>query len=428
VYKLVSQGTVEEQMMGRIQKKLYLSAKVTEAMEDIHTKFGSLPGKGKGKRSSNSTSDDNMPQLSTSQLMSLVRRGASAVSRPEINVSEMLSWDWETTVAKCKDQPADISVKKDIVQDAKLDEEEEKKWLTEMERVESSIFDGKKLAKRTASNKDIAQEFLDHSSRRVGKNTTVMVDGFAISKESMNCGEWEAVPTMAGKDPRLSEPKREKKAPIEHQSHCQVCLDGGDLHLCQLCPRSYHIECLDPEAQAKALSWQFNCPQHECHDCTQKTTDAGGMLYRCRWCERAYCEDCLDFDETTLVGDNLLEYELLDYPEVVQAFYIECPKCAEHFAESPGNKKLCDDLAEGWRLEHETVFGYAEIVNEQGRSTRAGSLTDATTVETPGVETPESEDDDDDESIEVEHPSDKKRKINAAGDDISPAKRVKMRV
>jgi SWI/SNF-related matrix-associated actin-dependent regulator of chromatin subfamily A member 5 len=90
VYKLVSQGTVEEQMMGRIQKKLYLSAKVTETMEDIHTKFGSLAGK--GKRKNNSNSDDNMPQLSTGQLMSLVRRGASALSRPEIDVSEMLSW------------------------------------------------------------------------------------------------------------------------------------------------------------------------------------------------------------------------------------------------------------------------------------------------------------------------------------------------
>src|SRR4051812_16932060 len=49
IYKLVSQGTVEEQMMGRIQKKLYLSAKVTEAMEDIHTKFGSGKRRGQGK-------------------------------------------------------------------------------------------------------------------------------------------------------------------------------------------------------------------------------------------------------------------------------------------------------------------------------------------------------------------------------------------
>ena len=90
VYKLVSQGTVEEQMMGRIQKKLYLSAKVTETMEDIHTKSGVSAGK--RMRSNVPTSDDSMPQLNTSQLMTLVRRGASAISRPEIDVSEMLSW------------------------------------------------------------------------------------------------------------------------------------------------------------------------------------------------------------------------------------------------------------------------------------------------------------------------------------------------
>jgi SWI/SNF-related matrix-associated actin-dependent regulator of chromatin subfamily A member 5 len=86
VYKLVSQGTVEEQMMGRIQKKLYLSAKVTEAMEDIHTKFGSAK---KGKKGRPSDTDDSMPQLSTNQLMTLVRRGASAISRPEVDIDEM---------------------------------------------------------------------------------------------------------------------------------------------------------------------------------------------------------------------------------------------------------------------------------------------------------------------------------------------------
>lgn len=93
IYKLVSQGTVEEQMMGRIQKKLYLSAKVTEAMQDIHTKFGSGGGgKKKRGRPGAAETDENMPQLSTGQLMTLVRRGASAISRPEIDVNEMLSW------------------------------------------------------------------------------------------------------------------------------------------------------------------------------------------------------------------------------------------------------------------------------------------------------------------------------------------------
>jgi SWI/SNF-related matrix-associated actin-dependent regulator of chromatin subfamily A member 5 len=228
IYKLVSQGTVEEQMMGRIQKKLFLSAKVTEALEDIHTKFSAKNSK-KGRPADN----DQMPQMSTGQLMQLVRRGASAISRPEVDVSEMLSWDWETTVAKCKDQPADISVKKDAVLDSKVDEEEERRWLTEMERVEANVFDGKKHSK-AKSIKEIATElYSDRAERRIGKNTTVMVDGFAISKESMGCGDWEAVPTLAGKDPRLAEPKRLKKGPVEPQSHCQVCMDGGQLHCCQ---------------------------------------------------------------------------------------------------------------------------------------------------------------------------------------------------
>jgi len=75
-------------MMGRIQKKLYLSAKVTEAMQDIHTKFGSNK-----KRGGTSADDDgDMPQLKTQELMTLVRRGASAISRPEIDVNEILSW------------------------------------------------------------------------------------------------------------------------------------------------------------------------------------------------------------------------------------------------------------------------------------------------------------------------------------------------
>src|SRR4051794_6045754 len=45
----------------------------------------------------------------------------------------------------------------------------------------------------------------------------------------------------------------------------------------------------------------------------RKTSDAGNMLYRCRFCERAYCEDCLDFDIGKLIGDEILEFQLLDY-------------------------------------------------------------------------------------------------------------------
>ena len=116
------------------------------------------------------------------------------------------------------------------------------------------------------------------------------------------------------------------------------------------------------------------------------------MLYRCRWCERAYCEDCLDWDKTTLIGNNLLEYEVLGYGELPQAFYIVCHGCNDHFEEVPGDKKLCDGLAEGFKLDHDKMYGGHGGQREM--STRAGSLTDATTIETPGANTPIVIDDD----------------------------------
>lgn len=273
-----------------------------------------------------------------------------------------------------------------------------------MERVEATIFEGKKLqrgAKRFGpTNGDIQKEWeeLDRSSRRDGKNTTVMVDGFAIDKNSMNCGAWEAVPTLAGKDPRLASPKREKRAKIENQGHCQVCLDGGNIHLCQHCPRSYHFECLDALHKLKAKSTIFICPQHQCTECEQKTADAGGMLYRCRWCERAYCEDCLQWEKTELIGENLQEYEVLAYPPTSQAFYIQCHQCTENFENFPLNKTFADAIAKEAALSHARKF------HNSASSSRAGSLTDATTIETNGVPTPVVLDDDDDEVVMVAKP------------------------
>ena len=189
--------------MGRIQKKLYLSAKVTESMRDLHTPAKSKKGPG-GRVIS--AADDDMPQMNTGQLMSLVRRGAQALAHPELDINEMLNWDWETMLEKCKDKPADVLVANDTTEgQGQIKDEDEKQWLSKMEVVESRVFQGKTYAKsRDTALGNISQDW-SREQRRIGKNTTVMIDGFAISKESLQCADWEAVPTMAGKDPRLAE-------------------------------------------------------------------------------------------------------------------------------------------------------------------------------------------------------------------------------
>lgn len=216
VYKLCTQGTVEEQMLGRIQKKLYLSAKVTESMRDIHFQSATKK-KGPGGKIVDAAEDD-MPQLGTNQLMTLVRRGAQALAHPELDVNEMLGWDWPTMLEKCKDKPLDIHVSEQTQTGVTVKEEDEKKWLSQIEQVESRIFQGKKHNKVRESNgfDGIAHEW-SREERRIGKNTTVIIDGHVVSKESANCADWEAVPTIAGKDPRLAEPKREKKPEVINQ-------------------------------------------------------------------------------------------------------------------------------------------------------------------------------------------------------------------
>jgi SWI/SNF-related matrix-associated actin-dependent regulator of chromatin subfamily A member 5 len=141
----------------------------------------------------------------------------------------------------------------------------------------------------------------------------------------------------------------------------------------------------------------FNCTQHQCFDCLQKTSDAGGMIYRCRWCERGYCEDCLDWDKTDLLGENLKEYELLGFPSVTQAFYIRCPNCTDHHLENPEALKFCDNRAAEIDTQFQSlldkqalVAAAAEVAKKPVMPiSRAESLTDATTLDDSGVCTPQ---------------------------------------
>lgn len=362
IYKLCTQGTVEEQMMGRIRKKLYLSAKITESMRSIHSE--QIPTKNKKAAFGRDAVEEDMPQMDASQLMTLVRRGAQTLSHPDIDATEMVSWDLETMMEKCRDKLADA-----ILSEAVQSEADEEKWLSVMERVECAVFDGKRYNrefdnKANAASKDILPDTITREHRRKGKNTTVMVDGFAINKESVNCGDWEAVPTMAGKDPRLAEPEREKRREFTHEEHCLTCFEGADAgHMitCRGCPRSYHYDCLEPSYAAKVKGFAgFTCPQHKCCDCGKNTSDAGGLIFRCRWCPQGFCEDCLDWDKTELIGDNLPEFELLGETPTVGGFYVKCPSCVILCEENEEQEAWIEGMESTYKEQHDIWLQYRE--------------------------------------------------------------------
>ncbi|XP_056154916.1 chromodomain-helicase-DNA-binding protein 4a isoform X1 [Lampris incognitus] len=75
--------------------------------------------------------------------------------------------------------------------------------------------------------------------------------------------------SRAKKKPSKSKPKK-KKVEVEdgdgyetdHQDYCEVCQQGGEIILCDTCPRAYHMVCLDPDME-KAPEGTWSCPHCE---------------------------------------------------------------------------------------------------------------------------------------------------------------------
>uniref|UniRef100_A0A8C9T949 Chromodomain helicase DNA binding protein 3 n=1 Tax=Scleropages formosus TaxID=113540 RepID=A0A8C9T949_SCLFO len=48
----------------------------------------------------------------------------------------------------------------------------------------------------------------------------------------------------------------------DHQDYCEVCQQGGEIILCDTCPRAYHLVCLEPELE-RAPEGKWSCPHCE---------------------------------------------------------------------------------------------------------------------------------------------------------------------
>lgn len=59
----------------------------------------------------------------------------------------------------------------------------------------------------------------------------------------------------------------------DHQDYCEVCQQGGEIILCDTCPRAYHLVCLEPELE-KAPEGKWSCPH--CVSTTLRDTGVVG--------------------------------------------------------------------------------------------------------------------------------------------------------
>ncbi|KAH9488281.1 choline dehydrogenase 5 [Bulinus truncatus] len=89
----------------------------------------------------------------------------------------------------------------------------------------------------------------------------------------------------------------------EHQDYCEVCQQGGEIILCDTCPRAYHLVCLEPELE-EAPEGKWSCPHCEGEGIKEQEEDDhmefcrvckdGGELLCCDLCPSAYHTHCLN--------------------------------------------------------------------------------------------------------------------------------------
>ncbi|KAJ4481310.1 P-loop containing nucleoside triphosphate hydrolase protein [Lentinula lateritia] len=335
VYRLICGGSVEDQMLDRIRRKLFLSVKIM--------------GSDNPTSSSSETSD-----MSSGALLDILRKGSSALlpgAEMELSkfiqapIAEILSLSkaredardakLEQTLETAKGNP-DVHAQQ-LLKDA---EDEEQRLLSGAAQVRCHLFEGQMLERGTSSsNKQIADEWTNLQKRASKSRETVVLNGMTfvvLNSQSM------------------SKPAKVKQEPMGSEDYCNVCQDGGQLICCSFCPRVFHAACRGLKSRDLKKSWHA-CHQHECWDCSRRTSDAGGMLFRCRTCPRAYCEDCLSeiFDP---IGDTLPELLLLNCRESQSAYYISCAHCKAMAEEDPQ-----------WKLEWDNTIRAAERALEEDR-------------------------------------------------------------
>ncbi|GAA5869471.1 hypothetical protein JCM16303_000482 [Sporobolomyces ruberrimus] len=352
VFKLVSQDSVEEQMLTRLRKKLYLSAKVMGSMRNRNEQEGGIDGdvEGAGEKPSK---EDEAPKMTRGELAGILRGGAGALAKwsntdgsDPFETFKASTFDEITERGKARDETKESGIKLELGLGEELTEEQKKKLEKEEEEAEALLLAGREAVqsrkfegKMYTANTELQKEWqaIEGKEARADMARTVLIDGFAVSKETTTNQKWEAVKTITS-DPaalkKLQNTKRARKK-YEHEDFCCWCHDGGEVFTCRSCPRVAHGDCTGLSKLELKRMINYLCPQHNCYECGRSTAESGGLLFRCQICPLAFCEDCLPPGDLESVGETIPEFLLLGYGRTPQAHWIKCAGCLEHFKDHP---------------------------------------------------------------------------------------------
>ncbi|KAG6853121.1 hypothetical protein C0991_006731 [Blastosporella zonata] len=305
VYRLICQGSVEDQMLDRIRRKLFLSFKIMG--------------------SDNPTASDNT-SLGSSELMAILRRGSSALSHSDngMNLARFLQASTSDILehSRSLERKRDAKINSDLKTEQEAEdqdnlvldaEEEERKLLSGVAQVQSRLFEGR-VVKKYQSNAEIAAEWRN-LGKRARDDRTVKIDGMTFITSPIVetvCGPLLLSVCESSWELQIAPPakpvKKERKK-LESEDWCIHCRDGGELTLCPRCPR-----------------------------------------------------DCLPEGDLDAIGETLPEFLLLNHGPSTTAYYIKCHDCIADFAENPDSLFWLDWTRDISQAEKTMEQLYAEVV------------------------------------------------------------------
>eukprot|EP00522_Entomoneis_paludosa_P007833 CAMPEP_0172444392 /NCGR_PEP_ID=MMETSP1065-20121228/4442_1 /TAXON_ID=265537 /ORGANISM="Amphiprora paludosa, Strain CCMP125" /LENGTH=1047 /DNA_ID=CAMNT_0013194915 /DNA_START=254 /DNA_END=3397 /DNA_ORIENTATION=+ len=321
VYRLVTKGTVEERMVERAEKKLYLDRMVTRDGAEPMPESGEM-------------------EEDSERLMATLKFGCNAVFGQNQSESNILPTDEDIEVITDRTRTEDYSkgnLKGDAVESAK--EFDATKEFTATTKFGGIDFG--QIREQYQQKKQESMDAIASTWKRVRKSRIKMLDGLGSGYGS------KAVPVLASNDYDLQTgersvfqrelsgadgkaaavPAKKKKnaQTFEMQDFCQLCGDGGKLIGCPRCPVALHLKC----AGVKHAKELMRCTHHNCVECGKTTSYAGGFLYPCAACPNAYCEQHMP-KQSIIMEEN--EYmEKMGY-EIKHGAYILCCEMCEGVA------------------------------------------------------------------------------------------------
>jgi SWI/SNF-related matrix-associated actin-dependent regulator of chromatin subfamily A member 5 len=362
VFRLVTANTVEERIVTRANKKLYMDAIVARTSvpggkddedEDDERALEDDEGEGAGGDSDSEAHQAGAPRDRRTLAQDL-RFGADALFKsaqgkePSDEELDALCDRSEAGEARraalaCLQQTGTVSAEA----------------LTEAPLPLTSYL-GPEGAEMRRSALEAARRVQEEAKRSVGERVrttvTVQIDGFAVKRSNMygleegepSVWDVEAAAKGGGSGRPAALPKRKVLVAgrdYGHSAYCQVCWEGGDLFCCNYCPAVYHAKCVGISAKQLERAHAWSCPHHQCSECDRKSAACGGLLFRCESCATAYCEDHLPEEvmEHGRIVDLCDRWVRLGMTHQPGACFIHCSQDCEEFAASGFDGALEDN-------------------------------------------------------------------------------------